>query len=92
MGTVVFPEAKYKVYLTASSEKRAIRRYKQLIGKGIDATLSRLINEIEERDKRDSERETAPLAMAEDALYIDSSEMSIEAVVEEVLNLIPGDF
>lgn len=88
MGTVVFPEAKNKVYLTASSEKRAERRYKQLKEKGIDANLVTLTKEIEERDKRDTERETAPLAMAHDALYIDSSDMSIEAVVEEVLNLI----
>ena len=88
MGTVVFPDAENKVFLTASAEKRAERRYKQLIEKEIDANLIKIKNEIEARDRRDMERETAPLAMASDALYIDSSDMTIEAVVEEVLNLI----
>lgn len=88
MGTVVFPDASSKVFLTASAEERARRRYKQLKEKGIDANLSSLTLDIEERDRRDSERATAPLAMAENALYIDSSNMSIDAVIEEVLNLI----
>ena len=88
MGTVVFPEAENKVFLTASAEKRAQRRYKQLMEKEIDANLVQIINEIEARDRRDMERATAPLAMASDALYIDSSDMTIDAVVEEVLNLI----
>lgn len=88
MGTVVFPDAENKVFLTASAAKRAERRYKQLIEKGIDANLHIITNEIEERDRRDMERKTAPLVMASDALYIDSSDMAIEAVVEEVLNLI----
>ena len=88
MGTVVSPDAENKVFLTASAEKRAQRRYKQLIEKEIDANLVQIINEIEARDRRDMERATAPLAMASDALYIDSSDMTIDAVVEEVLNLI----
>jgi len=88
MGTVVFPEAENKVFLTASAEKRAQRRYKQLMEKEIDANLVQIINEIEARDRRDMERAIAPLAMASDALYIDSSDMTIDAVVEEVLNLI----
>ena len=88
MGTVVFPEAENKVFLTASAEERAIRRYKQLIEKGIDANLVQITNEIEARDCRDSERKAAPLAMATDALYIDSSNMTLDAVIEEVLNLI----
>jgi cytidylate kinase len=88
MGTVVFPDAAYKVFLTASASERAARRYKQLKEKGIDANLMLITNEIEERDRRDRERETAPLAMANDALYIDSSDMGIEAVIEEVLGLI----
>jgi cytidylate kinase len=88
MGTVVFPDAENKVFLTASAAKRAERRYKQLIEKGIDANLNNITNEIEERDRRDMERKAAPLVMASDALYIDSSDMAIEAVVEEVLNLI----
>ena len=88
MGTVVFPDAENKVFLTASAEKRAERRYKQLIEKEIDANIVMIKNENDARDRRDMERETAPLAMASDALYIDSSVMTIEAVVEEVLNLI----
>jgi CMP/dCMP kinase len=88
MGTVVFPDAENKVFLTASAEKRAERRYKQLMEKEIDVNLAELIKEIDARDRRDMEREAAPLAMAADALYIDTSDMTINAVVEEVLNLI----
>jgi len=88
MGTVVFPEAENKVFLTASAAERASRRYKQLIEKGIDATLVQIMSEIEERDRRDMERKTAPLVMANDALYIDSSNMTLESVIEDVLNLI----
>ncbi|MGZ8160829.1 MAG: (d)CMP kinase [Methylobacter sp.] len=88
MGTVVFPEAGNKVFLTASAAERAKRRYKQLIEKGNDANLAQITNEIEERDRRDMERKTAPLAMASDALYIDSSDMTLDSVIEEVMNLI----
>lgn len=88
MGTVVFPDAENKVFLTASSIKRAERRYKQLKEKGIDANLSRLTEDIEERDRRDTERATAPLSMASGALFIDSSDMTIDAVIAEVLKLI----
>lgn len=88
MGTVVFPDAEKKVFLTASAAERAQRRYKQLMEKGIDANLSRLTSEIEERDRRDMERKAAPLAMASDALYIDSSDMTIDSVIDEILNLI----
>lgn len=89
MGTVVFPEATIKVFLTASAEERALRRYKQLKEKGIDANLAQITCEIEERDRRDSERASAPLKIAEDAVLIDSSSMSIESVIAEVLALIP---
>ena len=88
MGTVVFPDAKNKVFLTASASERALRRYKQLKEKGIDANLLRITQEIEERDRRDQERKAAPLAMAEDARYIDSSNMSVERVIEEVIKLV----
>lgn len=88
MGTIVFPEAKYKVFLTASAEERAQRRYKQLKLKGIDANLSRITADIQERDQRDSERQFAPLVPAADAVYIDSSTLSISDVVAEVLSLI----
>ena len=88
MGTVVFPEAKYKVFLTASALTRAERRYKQLKLKGIDANLSKITTDIQERDQRDRERQFAPLIPAPDAVYIDSSNLSIQAVVEEVLSLV----
>jgi cytidylate kinase len=88
MGTVVFPDAQHKVFLTASAAERAKRRYKQLIEKGIDVNLVQITKEIEDRDRLDTERKTAPLAMASDALYIDSSDMSLESVINEVLNLI----
>lgn len=88
MGTVVFTDARYKVYLTASAEERARRRYKQLKEKGIDVSLSGLTKEIEERDRRDMQRSEAPLKMAEDAVLVDSSEMSIEAVIARCLALI----
>jgi len=88
MGTVVFPEAKYKVFLTASALTRAERRYKQLKLKGIDANLSKITTDIQERDQRDSERQISPLIPAPDAVYIDSSNLSIQAVVEEVLSLV----
>lgn len=88
MGTVVFPEAQYKVFLTADAATRAKRRYKQLIEKGICANLPLITQEIELRDKRDRERSTAPLAMAEDALYIDSSSLSITTVINEVLRIV----
>lgn len=91
MGTVVFPDAQYKVFLTASSDVRAHRRYKQLKEKGIDANLVQITQDIEERDRRDQERATAPLSMAKDALYIDSSAMNLEIVLTEVLKLVRKD-
>lgn len=88
MGTVVFLTANHKVYLTASAEIRAKRRYKQLIEKGIDANLTQITQEIQARDKRDTERAAAPLIAAEDALYLDSSDLSITQVIERILNFI----
>lgn len=84
MGTVVFPQARYKVYLTASAEERAQRRYKQLKEKGIESKLSDLIAEISERDQRDSQRSVAPLKPAEDAFIVDSTAVDISAVVTKV--------
>jgi CMP/dCMP kinase len=89
MGTVVFPDADIKVFLTASAAKRAERRYKQLMEKGIDVNIRQITREIEERDCRDKGRKTAPLAQAVDALFIDSSALTIEAVIEQVLSLVP---
>ncbi|AEG00298.1 (d)CMP kinase [Methylomonas methanica] len=88
MGSVVFPDAQFKVYLTASAEERANRRYKQLIEKGIDANLLQITREIEERDRRDSERATAPLTVPEGAVTIDSSSLSIQQVIDAVINLV----
>jgi 3-phosphoshikimate 1-carboxyvinyltransferase len=86
MGTVIFPDAKLKVFLTASAEKRALRRHKQLISKGISAILSTLRADLEARDARDSSRTTAPLKPAEDAKPLDNSELSIQESVTQVLN------
>jgi CMP/dCMP kinase len=85
MGTVVFPEAALKIFLTASPEERAQRRYKQLKDKGSDVSLPALSREITERDLRDSTRAVAPLKPAPDARVIDSTGLSIEAVVGRVL-------
>ncbi len=88
MGTVVFPEAEIKVYLTASAKERAKRRYKQLKQNEFDVNLAALIKEIEERDYRDLSREVAPLKPAEDAIVIDSSDLTIEQVVIQIGKLI----
>jgi cytidylate kinase len=85
MGTVVFTEAPVKVYLTASAEERALRRYKQLKEKGLTANLAGLSQEILDRDRRDSTRPVAPLRPASDAVILDSTGMPIDAVVERVL-------
>jgi len=87
MGTVVFTAAPLKVYLTASAEERALRRYKQLKEKGLAANLADLSQEIQERDRRDSNRPVAPLRPAPDAVVIDSTGMPVEAVVKRVLAL-----
>jgi len=86
MGSVVFPNAKTKIYLTASAEERANRRYKQLIEKGINANLRDVIYDVEQRDERDKNRSASPLTVPEGSVYIDSSLITIEEVVEQVLN------
>jgi len=86
MGTVVFPDAGLKVYLTASAERRAQRRYKQLISKGISATLDTLCADLAARDLRDTTRAVAPLKPAEDAALLDNSELTVEQSVTQVLN------
>jgi len=87
MGTVVFPSARLKVFLTATAEERALRRYKQLKQKGLAASLSGLSQEILARDQRDAARSTAPLRAAEDAVVVDSTGMPVDAVVKRVLEL-----
>jgi len=86
MGTVVFPDAELKIFLTASAEVRAKRRHKQLIEKGIEANIAGLLADIVERDNRDTNRKVAPLAAADDAITIDSSALSINEVVTKVLD------
>ncbi len=88
MGSVVFPHAEVKIFLTASAEERVRRRYKQLKDKGVPASLARLSQEIAERDARDTERAAAPLAASPDAVLIDTSNLSIEAVTERILRLV----
>jgi cytidylate kinase len=88
MGTVVFPQAELKIYLTASAEERARRRYKQLKDKGIDANLSSLVEELRLRDDRDMNRKTAPLKPASDAIIIDTTALDINQVTNEVMNLV----
>lgn len=85
MGTVVFPTASVKIFLTASAEERASRRYKQLKEKGFDVSLRDLCTEIKERDERDANRAVSPLKPADDAILLDSTELAIEAVFEQVL-------
>ena len=88
MGTVVFPQAQVKIFLDASAEERAKRRYKQLIEKGFSANLADLVSEIQERDDRDRNRPVAPLCAADDAVVIDSSEMTIDDVTKRVLEVV----
>ncbi|MEH8020801.1 MULTISPECIES: (d)CMP kinase [Rheinheimera] len=86
MGTVVFPQAEVKIFLTASPEERARRRYLELKEKGFDVNIGDLLGEIQARDERDMNRATAPLKPAADAYMLDSTSKSIEQVLEEVLN------
>ena len=87
MGSVVFPDAELKLFLTASIEERAQRRYKQLIGKGIGVNLAPLLGEISARDKRDRERSVAPMKPALDAVVFDTTTLGIDAVFEQVMKI-----
>ncbi len=87
MGTKVFPEAQLKIFLTASIEERASRRYKQLLEKGENVKLRALEEQVRSRDKRDMNRETSPLAAATDAVEVDSSDLTIQEAVDSVQNL-----
>jgi CMP/dCMP kinase len=87
MGSVVFPDAELKIYLTASVEERAQRRYKQLIGKGIGVNLAPLLGEISARDKRDRERSVAPLKPASGAVVIDTTALGTHEVFEHVMRI-----
>jgi cytidylate kinase len=88
MGTVIFPDAAFKVFLTASAAERAKRRYKQLKAKGLAITLAGLQREIEVRDRRDATRAVAPLKPADDALVLDTTGIGVEEVVAKVLAVV----
>ena len=88
IGTVVFPDADVKIYLDASPEERAKRRLKQNQEKGIESSYEEVLQNIIDRDKRDSSREIAPLKQADDAIYLDSTLLSIEEVVEKITDII----
>ena len=94
MGSVVFPDANLKVFLTASAEERAKRRYKQLIEKGFDANLAALLQDLKERDARDAARSAAPLQQTADAVLLDTTGLNIQQAVQQVLDwwgvCIPG--
>ncbi|MFY9242473.1 MAG: (d)CMP kinase [Polaribacter sp.] len=88
IGTVVFPDADLKLFMTASADKRAIRRYKELIDKGDDVNFEEILFNVQERDRIDSTREDSPLVKAEDAIEFDNSDMGIEEQFERICNLV----
>lgn len=88
MGTIVFPDAPVKIYLTASADERAQRRYNELMERGLDVTLSGLLEDIKKRDERDMNRAVAPLVAAEDAVSIDTTELNAEQVFTQVMQVI----
>lgn len=90
IGTYVLPDAEVKIFLTASVEERARRRYTELVERGCDADFEKVKKDIEYRDKNDSERKFAPLRQAEDATLVDTSDMTIEEVIEKITKLIKG--
>ncbi len=88
IGTTIFPNADVKIYLDASAEERAKRRYKQDIEAGMNITYEEVLNEIKKRDISETQRKISPLRQAEDAIYIDSSNLTIEEVVNRVIDII----
>jgi len=88
MGTTVFPDAMLKIYMTATAEERAERRYKQLKVKGINANIAALVKDLKLRDEQDENRAVSPLAPAEDAILLDTTEMGIEEVTQKVIELV----
>lgn len=90
--TVVFPDTPYKFYLDADPEERAMRRYRELVAKGEDEKAHEVLESLKKRDEKDASRQTAPLQVADDATIINSTAMSIEAVVDTVLNQVRGDY
>ncbi|MFZ9310888.1 MAG: (d)CMP kinase [Arenimonas sp.] len=92
MGTVIFPDAPFKFFLTASPMERAQRRYKQLMEKGVSVKLDDLLHEIVARDERDANRAVAPLKPADDAIIIDSTSMPIALVIDQILTVLPSHY
>lgn len=90
IGTVVLPNADYKFFITASVEERGRRRYEELIAKGEDISLKNIVNEIQNRDKIDSNREVSPLIQAEDSYLLDTTHMTIDEVLKKILSTIKG--
>ncbi len=88
MGTVVFPDAEFKFYLDANADERASRRYKELRGRSGEADLDRVKKDIVARDRQDTERETAPLKPPEDAVIVDSSNLTVDEVVQAIVAVI----
>ncbi len=88
IGTVVCPQAHAKIFVTASAESRARRRYKELVGYGVDTTEEAVLRDIKDRDRRDSQRPISPLKPAEDALLLDTTELDIEKALAAALDLI----
>ena len=91
IGTVVFPDAEYKIYLDASIEVRAQRRYRELTAKGVEITLATLVDDIRERDRANSERAIAPLRKAPGAIVIDTSGMTIDGQVDAIVSIVNGE-
>ena len=88
IGTTVFPNANVKIYLDATPEERAQRRFIQNKEKGIDMSYEEVLNNVKDRDYRDSHRDISPLTKAEDAIYVDSTNMTIDEVVDEIIRII----
>lgn len=88
IGTVILPNAKVKIFLTASDEKRAERRYLELCGKGIETTPQEVLNDMRKRDEKDSSRSLAPLKKADDAILLDTSELDLQQSINAVINII----
>ena len=88
IGTIVCPEADLKIFMTASLETRAKRRHQQLQGEGFEVVYESVLNGLKERDRRDSERQSAPLLPADDAVYLDTTDMDIDTVFERILTLL----
>jgi len=88
IGTVVFPDADIKIYLDASEEERAKRRYKQNLEKGMNVTYEEILESIKKRNALETQREIAPLRQADDAIYIDTSKLTIDEVVEKIVDII----